>query len=363
MKLKKGIKVNKFNFKRRLSFSNNTVVLLFVCLYFGSFLPKSIGQTAGNQPNTSITGVFRGALDPTIKLEVNRRFIDNSVKKLETTMEGDSFRFDFYLDMAQTVTIKYLRNQANVYVEPGQTLHIDADANSFYFSFEFKGKLAGANNFLREFAQKHKNHYPKRYQMFSYKKGIVWYKVHRDMDTHMRGKEPEAFTEFMTQDRDEKLNMLDSYELQNNTTLTEAFKQYMWAEISYFWAYNMLVYGYAFGFSHNMDFQDFFGFMYEIPIQNDRALGSKYYRDFLEGAVNYYCEGPKKLPSPDDKIEEQLIKQFEYGAKELTGKPKAYFLTEIIRRGFKENVIQKMQTVYDEFLKENPYKEFNRKVQ
>lgn len=364
MKGLKGSTVNKFNFRKLRLSQNKLVIVLLICLCYISFLPSSIGQTAGKKANTIITGVFRGSLDPTVKLEVNTRFIDNGLQKLETKMENDSFRFEFYLDVAQTVKLKYLRNSAFVYVEPGKTLHIDADASSFYFSFDYKGELAGANDFLREFAQKYKNHYPKTRQMFSYKKGIVWYKVHRDMDTHMRGKAPEDFSDFMAKDRDEKLNMLDSYEFQKSTTLTEDFKQYMWAEISYFWGYNMLVYGYAFGFSHNMDFQEFFGFMYEIPIQNDRALGSRYYRDFVMGAVNYYCEGPKKLPSDDDKIDEQLIKQYEYGKKELEGKPKAYFLTEIIRQGYKKQVHlnQNMRTIESEFLKENPHKEFNRKV-
>jgi hypothetical protein len=348
--------------KKLLIKGNNMALLIGLFLIWN--LPSITAQAGGNAKNTSITGVFKGSLEPAVQLEVDQRFIDNSVQKLETQMKNDSFRFDFQLSVPQTVTIKYLRNQANIYIEPGQTLHIDADANSFYFSFEFKGKSAANNNFLREFSQKYKAHYPNTFQMFRYKKGIVWYKVHRDMDSHMRGKAPAEFTSFMLADKTEKMATLQSYELSGKGALTEDFKAYMWSEIHYYWGYHMLTYGYAFGFFHNMDFQEFFNFMNEVPLQNDKTLGSMYYREFIIGAVNYYCEGPLKLPDPEnDKMEEQLLKQFEYGSKALEGKPKAYFLSEIIRLGFKENVIKDMQPAYNTFIKENPYKEFNRRIQ
>lgn len=341
-----------------------------MALLIGLFLIGNVsillGQTASSYnytKTTSITGVFKGSLEPTIKLEVDQRFIDNSLEKLETKMVNDSFRFDFQLAVPQTVTIKYLRNSAKVYIEPGQTLHIDADASSFYFSFEFKGESAGNNNFLRKFAQKYKEHYPSSVPMFRYKKGIVWYKVHRDMDTHMRGKEPEEFTAFMLADKTEKMAMLEGYEMGNNETLTENFKLYMWSEINYYWAYHMLTYGYAFGFFHNIDFQEFFGFMYEVPIQSDRTLGSMYYREFLIGAVNYYCEGPKKLPDPENDVYyDQLMKQYEYGGEKLEGKPRAFFMAEMIHRGYKAELIQEMMKVGKSFKAENPHKEFNKRL-
>ena len=339
---------------------------LFTGLLLFINMSTIFGQTGGDyvySKKTTITGVFAGSLEPKIKLEVNQKFINNSLEKLETEMVNDSFRFDFDLSVPQTVTIKYLRNSADVYIEPGQTLHIDADASSFYFSFEFKGESAGNNNFLRSFCQKYKTHYPKSVQMFRYKKGIVWYKVHRDMDTHMRGKEPEAFTAFMLADKTEKMGMLEGHEMGGKSTLTEDFKLYMWSEIDYYWAYHMLTYGYSFGFFHSIDFQDFFGFMYEVPMQSDRTLGSKYYREFLIGAVNYYCEGPKKLPDPiKDVYHDQLMKQYEYGAENLEGRPRAFYMAETIHRGYQANLIQEMMKVGREFKKDNPYKEFNKRL-
>lgn len=339
---------------------------VLIGLFLISSMSTLLGQTASDYSytkKTSITGVFRGSLEPRIKLEVNQQYIDNSLQKLETEMVNDSFRFDFDLSVPQTVTIRYLRNTANVYIEPGQTLHIDADANSFYFSFEFKGESAGNNAFLRLFCQKYKTHYPRSVQMFRYKKGIVWYKVHRDMDTNMRRKGPKSFTTFMLADKTEKMGMLDGYEMGSNSALTEDFKLYMWSEINYYWAYHMLTYGYSFGFFHDINFQDFFGFMYEVPMQSDRTLGSKYYREFLIGAMNYYCEGPKKLPDPmKDVYYDQLMKQYKYGAGKLEGRPKAFYMAEMIHCAYKANLIQEMMTVGREFKKDNPHKEFNKRL-
>ena len=352
------MKVNKIFIKGNLA--------VLIGLFLIGSMSTLLGQTASDytySKKTSVTGVFRGSLEPRIKLEVNQEYLDNSIQKLETQMVNDSFRFDFDLSVPQKVTIKYLRNSAEVYIEPGQTLHIDADASSFYFSFEFKGESAGNNNFLRKFCLKYKTHYPRSVQMFRYKKGIVWYKVHRDMDTHMRGKEPEAFTAFMLADKQEKMALLNGFEMGGNEKLTEDFKLYMWSEINYYWAYHMLTYGYSFGFFHSIDFQDFFGFMYEVPIQSDRTLGSQYYREFLIGAVNYYCEGPKKLPDPlTDVYHDQLMKQYEYGKENLEGKPKAFYMAEMIHRGYKADLIQEMMKVGREFKQDNPHKEFNKRL-
>jgi len=320
----------------------------------------SNAQTGGKKANTVISGVIQGDLMQLLHVRVDRSFIDNSNENYKVDIKNDSFRVEFYLDVPQKVTIFYLRNSADVYVEPGDHLQIEGEANNFYYSFDFKGNSAANNDFLREFSQKHKLYHSK-FQYYKYKKGIMWYRIHRDMDTDMRKKEPEEFKKFMTEKRTEMMGVLNGFDAKEDS-LSEGFKQYMWAEINYYWAYNMLTYGYAFGFYHNIDFQDFFGFMYEVPLQNDKALGSKFYRDFLLGAVNYYCEGPKKLPSPDDKIEEQLTKQFSYGEKELDGKIKAFFQTEIFREAFSKQAINKMMDLYNGFLKNNPHKEFNRKV-
>lgn len=334
--------------------------LLSLVVFLWSFSRSNIqAQTGGRTPNTVITGVFKGDLMKIIHLTVDRAYIDSDVKKLEATIENDSFRFEFYLDISQKVTLKYLRNTADIYIEPGEHLHIDGDANNFYYSFKFSGPSAGNNDFLRIFSQKHRLYYSK-FKYFKYKKGIVWYRIHRDMDTDIRQKEPEVYTAYMGERRDDMMEILEGYSGEN--PLTENFKLFMWAEINYYWAYHMLTYGYAFGFFHEIDFQDFFGFMYEVPLQNERALGSKFYRDYLRGAVNYYCEGPKKLPSDDDKIWEQLTKQFQYGEKELEGKVKAYFLSEIIREAYGQNAIGQMMDIYNNFLKNNPHKEFNYKV-
>ena len=350
MNLRKGKKM-KTNYLLRFTFVQ--LLSLF-------FITSTFAQTASsNPPNTIISGAIVGDLMKVISVTVDRSYIDNSKKRINSPIENDSFKLEFYLDVPQKVTISYLRNTADIYIEPGDHLHIDGDANSFYFSFQFKDSSAVNNEFLREFNQKHQLYYTS-FQYFKYKKGLVWYRVHRNMDAEMRGKSPEEYKAFMDGQRDEMMAMLDNYK--KNDQLTEDFKLFMWTEINYYWSYHMLTYGYAFGFFHNIDFQDFFGFMYEVPLQNEKGMGSKFYRDFVMGAVNYYCEGPLKIPSPDDKIEEQLAKQFKYGDKELKGKVKAYFLTEIIRQAYAKEVINDLMNLHDEFLQTNTHKEFNKKI-
>lgn len=357
MKQPGNLTIKQRNIRFTMQFTMRTLLILAMFL---AFSPSNYAQRASKQNNTVISGVMNGDLMKLIHLRVDRSFIDNSNEKYEVEIKNDSFRIEFFLDVPQKVTLLYLRNSADLYIEPGDHLHIRGDASNFYYSFEFSGNSASNNDFLRKFSQKHRLYYSK-FQYFKYKKGIMWYRIHRDMDTDMRKRNPKEFKQFMNEKRDVMMTYLNTYETKKDT-LTEDFKQFMWAEINYYWGYHMLTYGYAFGFFHNIDFQDFFSFMYEIPLQNDRALGSKFYRDFLLGAINYYCEGPKKLPSKDDKIEEQLSKQFKYGGKKLEGKIKAFHQTEIIREAFSKQAINKMMDLYNDFLKTNPHKEFNRKV-
>lgn len=354
------MKTNKGNFLKNKSNYILQKSWLIILLLLAVFQTNTIAQTSsGSKPNTIITGSMAGDLMKEISITVDRAYIDNSRKKYTSKIENDSFKFEFYLDVPQKITLKYLRNTADIYIEPGDHLHIDGEANSFYFSFKFSGNSSANNDFLRTFGQKYQL-YHSSFKYFKYKKGLVWYKVHRDMDAEMRVKSPEAYRAFMDERRDEMMTSLDGYA--DGEQLSEGFKLFMWSEISYYWGYHLLTYGYAFGFYHDIDFQDFFGFMYEIPLHHERGLGSQFYRDFVMGAVNYYCEGPKKLPDPEEKVDLQLIKQFKYGEEKLDGKVKAFFLSEIIRQAFAKQVIKNIQETYDNFLETNPHKEFNRKV-
>ena len=147
---------------------------LFIGCFVAFMTQNLFAQTASSEKaNTVITGVFKGDLRKTIRLTVDRSYINSDVKTLEVPIKNDSFRFEFYLDVAQKVTLKYLRNTGDVYIEPGDHLHIDGEASSFYYSFKFSGNSAENNEFLRKFAQKHPIHYNK-YKFFTYKKGIIY---------------------------------------------------------------------------------------------------------------------------------------------------------------------------------------------
>lgn len=311
-------------------------------------------------PNTFIKGVLHGDLAKEIAVLIDQAYIDGTKPKIKTEIVNDSFTLAFHLSMAQRVTLQYLRNYEDVYIEPGETLYVEGQANSFYFSFQFKGKSAANNDFLRAFKQRYQL-YHTSLEYFRYKKGIRWYRVHRDMDTEMRQQSPESYLSYMTTRRDSMMELLNGYERYGE--LTETFKMFMWSEIHYYWSYHLLTYGYSFGYMHSVDFQSFFDFMYQVPIQNERTLGSKYYRDYVVGAINYHCEGPEKIPSPDDKLHEQLIKQYEYGEQHLQGQVKAFFLSETLKEAFAKNVIYNMMPTYDAFLEQNPYPMFSKKVE
>ena len=153
------------------------------------------------------------------------------------------------------------------------SLHSAAAENSFPYSLTFSGREADNNRFLAEFWPQHNAFYPDN------------------------GLEPEAFTRQIEQRRRDEFALLA--EGRENHALSAGFIDYMTAFFNYKWAEQMISYTkFAFRDGH-WEFRlnvkpserravppDYYDFLQEIPLIDEKAIGVQEYRWFVVNALD-----------------------------------------------------------------------------
>ncbi len=293
------------------------------------------------------------AIAKDIVVSVDKKFLDNTVETYTSKLnESNQFGFALEILMPQLVTIEYARNKAQVYLEPNDTLYVNFDAMNFQFSMKFEGKSAGNNIFIQEF----KKRFPEetnRFKLRGYNKGIVHYELEEDLDTRMRQLNQVNFSKEMDREKMRKLDAIDFYQ-KTHGTLSKTFREYIWAEVQYDWAYKMMLYGYCYKNLHQIT-PDFYDFLYEVEMYNPKLLTNAKYRKFLAGFVNY-----KYDTSPNKK--EPYAGQYEMSKSLLQDEVLFFFQADLIDRGFKKLDINTIIPIFNNFVEVNPYEEFDTKV-
>ena len=329
------------------------ILLGLVILIFGTAQTKA-------EINTIVTGMMENTGEikyspkKMIKMEIYTPHLSNTVKYHKVAIKDGVFEFKIELTEPQIVTLKYLRRKLYLYLEPNDSLHIDADADDFFpSSIDFSGQ-AGVNNkiyqnFIKQFPEDKNS-----FRVMQYRKGTVYYKVGRDLDSDMRRKNHTLFEQQMDGDKDTR--MLKYVELKDSYGKpSELFDQYMWAEINYGWAYYMLTYGHCFGFSHKAP-PEFMFFHHKVPLQNDLSMGNGKYRKYLVAHINHEA---MQLTENEDSL---YLIQYDLAKEKLKGRPQAYVISNLLVRGFGKKKIELLLPQYQEFLKNNEFTEFNQVV-
>lgn len=303
------------------------------------------------QENAVITGTIRNALAPNVELIVNQEYLDNTTTTYATRLINENqFSFNFPLSRSHKVLIKYARNYAEVYAEPGDSIHIDFDANSFQYTMKFSGK-GGKNNI---FYQNFKRQFPEetnKFRLIGFRKGIVHYEVEEKVNRHMLYLTEGNYSGTMEKERTEKVLEMDMYDT-NEGGLTPGFKSYLWSEIYYDWAYKMLVYGYLYPRKVS---PDFWTFLDEVPIENESAISNPKYRKYLIGYLNY-------LYFKSDSDSDPYVGQYELAKTKLADKSLFFFQSHLLDQAFRKGEFIDVLDTYNEFLLANPYEEFDQKA-
>ncbi len=306
--------------------------------------------------NTIVTGKIKNnnSYINGIDLLVNHRYLDKDVSVYESNiLEDGTFAFAVTIQEPQLVSLIYARNNALIYLEPNDSLHVEFDANSFKFSFEFEGKSANNNDYLNTYLQKHPRELDP-FKYLQYKAGNYWYKIEPRKEEPMRTMQKSPYLEKMNRTKQTALMELGFFDQNNQSNLSGDFKEFMEAEIMYDWAYHMLLYGNVYKRIHGID-STFFQVLKDVPLQNNQ-IGSHWYRMFLDAYMNQEL---MKDPDPNDN---PYIKQYHIANDLLGGKALAYVQSEMISWGFHKNYMESSLEAYNNFIETNPYIEFDDKI-
>ena len=288
----------------------------------------------------------------TINLTVDQYYLDNSQEIYSSELnETGKFGMLVEIERPQLVVLEYSRNKVLIYLEPKDTLVINSEASNFPFSLSFEGKGAANNRALQEYYRENPTEL-NLFKMVQYRSGIFWYSNSPRMDEKMLMFNPTEFEDNLSMQRDKGLALLDFPE-QPGRVLSPAFKSFMEAEITYNWAYHMMLFGNVYKNKYQLT-DEFFSFLEELPLQNDQ-ISNYWYRQFLMSYVNY-----RQLK--EDKDANPYIKQYEIAETSLSGIPASFVKSEIIVKAFKAQNVEEILPYYQQYSMSRDYDLFEERV-
>lgn len=327
---------------------NNHYTIFFLFLFL---LPLYLSAQA---PNTLVMGKIDQSLAKHIELQVNQKYLKDAVDLYKSNiLEDGSFMFAVEINEPQLAKIIYARNEALIYLEPNDTLVINSAANSFQFSLKFSGR-GGANNTC--FFEHVKNNPPvmNAWELLQYKKGIFWFANEKMMDSQMQQLDEAKFVAKLNRKKNKSMAKLLQFQTQDNGKLTNDFIAFLETDIYYDWAYHMLLYGSVYHNIHQINQDDFFAFLKDIPL-HDKKLGSYWYRNFLLAYTNHIA-----MQQPKDK--DEYVDQYLLANSMLQAKQKAFVQAHLLYKAFYAKRVDVIIPYYLDFLETNPYPIFDEKV-
>ena len=316
-----------------------------------AFLLMPAFLIAQQEGNTQISGTIKGAVSKNITLIIGERHKSSEKQSFDARLNSnDEFLLVVPITEPQFAVLQYGRNiTSTIYLEPGDQLRMDTDGNDFVNSMTFSG-LGGANNRVLKFYWEQYKEVQSQFQMKQYKKGGMYYTVSPNIDKKMTTLGYTSFEQDMRQVRDNKLATISSYE-SSYGDLSPIFVRFMRSEIEYDWAYNMLLYGYAFGYKNGVP-DSYFNFMYNVLINDDGLVASPKYRRYIKGWLNYKYDKSAKTSA------NQYIGQYELSKQLLSGKTQAWFQSDVLTRGLHKSELATMIDAYNEFVSTTAYYEY-----
>jgi peroxiredoxin len=301
-----------------------------------------------------VAGVMKNAAyGRRVEIQVNHRYIDGQITTSQVNLdESGTFQFNLQVPDAQLVTLTYDDDKLVFFLEPTDTVFIEADALNFPIVVGFGGRGAANNQLWRQYLQENPTDF-NEFNLLRYKSGLMWLSVPADMDARMQTLAPADFKDYLDKRRLAGLGLLDEFS-KKNAQVTPVFRDFLSEEILYFWGYNLLFYGSVYRNWHHVE-PAFFEFMWELPT-NSENIGSHAYRQYLMACMNF------TQMEKDPTATNRFVSQNNLAIERLSGKSLAFFRSENILNALNGNYIQEILPAYIDFLKTNTFYRFDQKI-
>ncbi|MBX2891171.1 MAG: redoxin family protein [Saprospiraceae bacterium] len=316
------------------------VILLTLCAY--------AAQSA------RITGFFKNARPgDRVELFVPHYYVDGHSDTYWVQLDQQlAFSLEAPLPEPQLAFLVFNFNHLPVFLEPNDTLTIEADAFRFLQPLALGGRAGANNRLLQQFFKENPPDYDEMNNL-RLKIGHWWAAVEPPMYERMENLAPTEFKAFLDARKSANMAMLKDFSATLPGALTPAFVEWLSAEITYSWAYHLLFYGHVFAKRHSVQ-PEFFDFLYEAP-NFCKAIGSDWYRQFLQAIIAWHL-------AKDEQTDNFYAGQYALAGEMLRDKPLAFFRSEMIRLAFSGERYREILPFYTDFVKTNPYPAFEAKV-
>jgi peroxiredoxin len=301
-----------------------------------------------------ITGILSNARPgDRVELLVPHHYIDGHSDTYWVLVNAQSrFELDAVIPEPQVAFLVINYNHLPVFLEPEDTLSVTADAFRFSLPVDFGGRAAANNRFLQQFYKLNPPDYDEMNNLLL-RIGHWWASVEPLMYERMENLEAADFRALLDERKQASTELLAEFNTQHPGTLTPAFFKWVNAEITYNWAYNLLIYGHVYAGKHAIK-PDYFDFLYDAP-NHSEAIGSEWYRLFVQALIAWHL-------AKDEQTDDFYAGQYALAGDMLRDKPLAYFRSEMIRLAFAGERYREILPYYADFIKTNRYPEFDGKV-
>ena len=263
-------------------------------IYFCCFLYCSIFQVVTAQNAANITLRISEATEPNVSLE---RITDQITKKTDKktfVIAKGSMEASFQINEPTTIMLSYGLETFELFVNPGDNILATFEGARFLKTLYFSGQGSIHNNYLKSFRQ----------TFLETNDNVVTYKINSML--------PIEFKQWMTEWYEKRIAFFATYNNDEKQQFSTVFKYFAFANIDYWYGSHLLRYKSehvsASVFSEDIDIPfHYYDFLNKLFINNDKAISSRYYRDFLEYYLPFRTEN---LGSPYGLANEQIV--FEY---------------------------------------------------
>ncbi|MFN0035088.1 MAG: TlpA family protein disulfide reductase [Saprospiraceae bacterium] len=304
-----------------------------------------------------VTGQIRNATPGTqVEIFVPHRYLDGYDGHYRGILDGQSqFAIEAAVPEPQLVFLLFNDDRLPIFLAPHDTLALRADAFQFPLAVNFLGKKNGANNrLLQEYLRQNPLDF-NEFNNIRFKIGQYWTSVEMKMNDQMENLLPSGFKPYMDTLRAASIALFEKSGKQNPDAITPDFAQWLHTEITYLWAYHLLVYGQVYAGRHSIQ-PDFFDFLYEAPIIGE-SIGSDSYRQFLLAFM------ARQQTKSGNEAENFWAGEYQLAGKLLSGKPLAFFRSEVISTAFSAEKYRELLPLYTHFLQTNEYPAYDGKVE
>jgi len=301
-----------------------------------------------------ITGAFRNAFSSDrVEVVAPHYYIDGKSDTYQGELDGKlQFSIEVKITEPQLVFLVFNEDRLPIFIEPNDTVSVRADAFKFPLVVSF-GARGGANNVvLQKYLQENLQDY-NEFNNLRFKIGQWWANVEEPMNRQMEDMEPAAFRDSLDRRKIAAFALLDEFTNHNPDALSPVFRDWLSAEITYYWAYHLLFYGQVYGNMHHVQ-PEFFDFLYDAPTIND-MIGSDWYRQFL-------LELMARQQAKKGLADNFWAGQYYLAGELLSGKALAFFRSEMINIAFSVERYKEILPLFNDFLQNNHIAGYDEKV-